>query len=95
MEKSLIVTISVLFLLYSLSLSSFFFCFFVFVFVFFFTFSNEEPTREYNESVSGQFRGRFANYEDDILVCIIYLILVKTSHETVLNCFEKYDEIEK
>ena len=88
MERSLIVTSSFWLFLYSLSLPPFFF-------FFFFTFSNEEPTREYNESVSGHFRGRFTNYEDGILVGIIYLILVKTSHETVLNCFEKYDEIEK
>ena len=89
MEKSLIVNISFWLLLYSLSLSPFFFCFcFCFVFfVWFFTFSNEKLTREYNESVLGHFRGQFANYEEDISVCIIYLILVETSHETVLNCF--------
>ena len=29
--------------------------------------SNEKLTREYNESVLGHFRGRFSNYEDDIL----------------------------
>ena len=29
--------------------------------------STEKLTREYNESVLGHFRGRFANYEDDIL----------------------------
>ena len=80
MEKSLIVSVSFWLLLYSLSLSSF-------CFVSFFTFSNEKLTREYNESVLVHFRGRFANYEDDISVCIIYVILVKTSHETVLNCF--------